>query len=79
MQVVTKDEGNTLQFQEDRDGVGALPRNPMESGIFWRHAVLGMTPVMPSPGSCRVTPCKHRLLQCSRASLVSTARHDPEA
>jgi hypothetical protein len=32
MQLVTKDEGNASQFQEDRDGVGALPRNPMESG-----------------------------------------------
>jgi hypothetical protein len=34
MQLVTKDEGNASQFQEDRDGVGALPRNPMESEYF---------------------------------------------
>ena len=34
MQLVTKDEGNASQFQEDHDGVEALPRNPMESEIF---------------------------------------------
>jgi hypothetical protein len=26
---VTKDEGNASQFQEERDGVWVLPRNPM--------------------------------------------------
>src|SRR5262249_46908148 len=31
MQLVTKDEGDAAQFQEDRDGVWVLPRNPMES------------------------------------------------
>jgi len=34
---------------------------------------------MPSPGSCRSTSGKHRLLQYSRVSPGSIARHDPEA
>src|SRR6266446_6489776 len=43
------------------------------------HAQLGMRGVISSTRSCCVTPSKHRLLQHSRASPVSTAWHDPEA
>jgi len=41
--------------------------------------MLGMTAIIPSTGSCEVTPGKHRLLQHSLASPVSTSQHDPEA
>ena len=41
--------------------------------------MLGMTLIISSTGSCYVAPGKHRLLQQSRVSPVSTAWHDPEA
>ena len=34
MQLVTKDVGNTSLLQENRDGVGALPLNPVECVYF---------------------------------------------
>ena len=40
------------------------------------HKILS---IMPSPGSCRSTSGKHRLLQYSRVSPGSIAQHDPEA
>src|SRR5262245_26349428 len=46
---------------------------------YWRHVMLGMTPVISSSESCHVTPGKHCLLQHSRVSPVSPAWHDPEA
>ncbi|MGE3537783.1 MAG: hypothetical protein AB7N91_10150 [Candidatus Tectimicrobiota bacterium] len=42
------------------------------------HAAHGMRGLMPSPGSCRVTPGKHRLPQHFQVSSGDTAQHDPE-
>jgi hypothetical protein len=66
-------------------GVSPWVSTPYDGASIWGflpnplHAAHGMRGDMPSPRSCRVTPGKHRFLQCFRVSSVHRARHDGPA
>src|SRR6266699_421215 len=53
----------------------------LDNSLINNHIELtvNLASIMPSPGSCRSTSGKHRLLQYARVSSGSRARHDPEA
>src|SRR2546427_1316591 len=44
---------------------------------YWSHAVLGMTALMPSTGSCRVFPSNIAVTQSRRYIAAPPTRHDP--